>query len=57
MLIMYGDRDYVVSEKMTQEIITDFGGKAKVLKIKDCGHSPMVDQLNILTTAIQKFIN
>jgi len=57
MLIIYGDRDYVVSEKMTQEIITDFGGKAKVLKIKDCGHSPMVDQLNILTTAIQKFIN
>lgn len=34
MLIIYGDRDYVVSEKMTQEIITDFGDKAKVLKLK-----------------------
>lgn len=55
-LIIYGDRDYVVSENMTQEIITDFGEKAEVLKIKDCGHSPMVDQLNILTEAIEKFI-
>ncbi len=29
-LIIYGDRDYVVVEQMTHEIIADFGDKAKL---------------------------
>lgn len=55
-LVIYGDRDYVVSKEMTEEIITDFGDKAQVLQLKDCGHAPMVDQLQLLTEAIEKFI-
>ncbi|WP_010289382.1 intracellular short-chain-length polyhydroxyalkanoate depolymerase [Kurthia massiliensis] len=55
-LVVYGDRDYVVSKEMTEEIITDFGGRAQVLKLKDCGHAPMVDQLPLLTEGIEKFI-
>lgn len=55
-LVIYGDRDYVVSKEMTEEIITDFGDKAQVLQLKDCGHAPMVDQLPLLTEAIEKFI-
>lgn len=56
LLIIYGDRDNVVSKEMTEEIITDFGDKAQVLQLKDCGHAPMVDQLPLLTEAIEKFI-
>lgn len=55
-LVIYGDRDYVVSKEMTEEIITGFGDKAQVLQLKDCGHAPMVDQLPLLTEAIEKFI-
>lgn len=53
-LVVYGDRDYVVSEEMTKEIITDFGGRAQLLKLKDCGHAPMVDQLPLLTIRYRK---
>ena len=55
-LIIYGDRDYVVVEQMTNEIIEDFGDKAKVVKIEDCGHSPLVDNLSELTNKIQIFL-
>lgn len=55
-LIIYGDRDYVVVEQMTNEIIEDFGGKAKVVKIENCGHSPLVDNLSELTKKIELFL-
>ena len=55
-LIIYGDRDYVVVEQMTNEIIEDFGDKAKVVKIENCGHSPLVDNLNVLTKEIELFL-
>ncbi|MGM9945115.1 MAG: alpha/beta fold hydrolase, partial [Lysinibacillus sp.] len=55
-LIIYGDRDYVVVEQMTNEIIEDFGDKAKVVKIENCGHSPLVDNLSQLTNEIELFL-
>lgn len=55
-LIIYGDRDYVVVEQMTNEIIEDFGDKAKVVKIENCGHSPLVDNLSQLTKEIEQFL-
>ena len=55
-LIIYGDKDYVVLEQMTNEIIEDFGDKAKVVKIENCGHSPLVDNLCQLTNEIELFL-
>ena len=55
-LIIYGDKDYVVLEQMTNEIIEDFGDKAKVVKIENCGHSALVDNLCQLTNEIELFL-
>lgn len=56
-LNLYGDRDLVVTFSMTQEIIEDFGDKAKTVKLENCGHSPLVDDLQQLKTEIEKFLN
>lgn len=56
-LIVYGDRDFVVPESMTNELIEDFGDRAVVKKLVDCGHSPLIDDLAQLTHAIEKFLN
>ncbi|MBK3495037.1 alpha/beta hydrolase [Viridibacillus sp. YIM B01967] len=55
-LIIYGDRDYVVPESMTKEIIEDFEGRANVVKLSDCGHSPLIDDLPQLVKQIEQFI-
>lgn len=55
-LIIYGDRDYVVPETMTKEIIDDFEGRAKVVKLSNSGHSPLIDDLPQLVNQIELFI-
>lgn len=55
-LVVFGDRDYVVPEYMTNEIIEDFEGRAEVVKLGDCGHSPLIDQLQALTETIERFL-
>ena len=54
-LILYGDRDLVVTKNMTEEIIEDFEGRAKVVELKDCGHSPLVDALDEVLKEIEAF--
>ncbi len=55
-LVLYGERDYVVAESMTKEIIEDFEGRAKVVKLKNCGHSPLIDDLPQLLGVLEQFI-
>ena len=55
-LILRGDRDYVVTEPMTKEIEADLGKNATSIRLRDTGHSPMVDDLEQLTEAIEKFL-
>lgn len=55
-LILYGDRDLVVTKDMTQEIIEDFEGRAKVVELKNCGHSPLVDCLDAVIEEIESFV-
>jgi len=55
-LILYGDRDYVVTKEMTDEIIEDLQGKAKVVVLEDTGHSPLIDNLALLKNEIETFI-
>jgi pimeloyl-ACP methyl ester carboxylesterase len=56
-LILYGDRDFVVPEAMTNEIISDFNNRAQVQKLVNCGHSPLVDCLTETTNVIEQFIS
>ena len=55
-LIIHGDRDYVVPMYMTNEIIEDFKGRAQIVSIENCGHSPLVDALEEVNDAIEQFI-
>ncbi len=54
-LILRGDRDYVVTESMTKEIEEDLGGNATSIRLLDVGHSPLVDDLEQLKEAIEIF--
>jgi pimeloyl-ACP methyl ester carboxylesterase len=56
-LVLRGDRDYVVSEQMTTELLTDLGDKARFVELKDCGHSPLVDDLDQLLNSMSEFLN
>ena len=54
--VLYGDRDFVVTGEMTTEIIEDFAGRAQIMKLANCGHSPLVDSLDETKEAIEEFI-
>ncbi|WP_144509817.1 alpha/beta fold hydrolase [Bacillus sp. FJAT-22090] len=55
-LILRGDRDYVVTEEMTQEIVADLGDNAVYIPLVNCGHSPLIDDLEQLTNQIESFL-
>lgn len=56
-LVLWGEKDLVVSEKMTTEIIEDLGENAKLKVLRNCGHSPLVDDLDQLVHEIESFLN
>jgi pimeloyl-ACP methyl ester carboxylesterase len=55
-LVLRGDRDLVVTERMADEIVEDFAGRARFVELKDCGHSPLVDDLAQLLRHIERFL-
>ncbi|MEH7884502.1 alpha/beta hydrolase [Bacillus sp. JJ1609] len=55
-LVLRGDRDLVVTQRMTEEIVEDFEGRAKFVELQDCGHSPLVDDLAQLQQHIEEFL-
>lgn len=55
-LILRGDRDYVVTEEMTQEIVADLGDNATYIPLVNCGHSPLIDDLEQLTNRMETFL-
>ena len=56
-LILRGDRDYVVTEQMTKEIVEDLGDNATYIPLEDAGHSPLVDDLPKLKELIETFLD
>lgn len=56
-LVLRGERDYVVTAEMTNEILEDLGSKARFIELKNCGHSPLVDNLPQLLSAITQFLD
>jgi pimeloyl-ACP methyl ester carboxylesterase len=56
-LVLRGERDYVVTAEMTNELLNDLGNKARFIELKNCGHSPLVDDLPQFLKAITPFLN
>lgn len=56
-LVLRGEHDLVVTQNMTQEIIEDLGENARFIELKNCGHSPLVDDLGQLLGVITDFLN
>lgn len=55
-LVLWGERDYVVTRQMTDEILADLGSRATLVTLADCGHSPPIDQCEQLIIEIEKFL-
>lgn len=55
-LVLHGDRDYVVNAQMTEEIMEDLGDNATFISLEDMGHSPLIDNLEQLTKTIEDFL-
>ncbi|HHW37225.1 MAG TPA: alpha/beta hydrolase [Bacillales bacterium] len=56
-LVLWGEKDLVVTEKMTKEIIKDLGENAKLMVLRNCGHSPLIDDLDQLVNEMVTFLN
>ncbi|UFJ42551.1 alpha/beta hydrolase [Brevibacillus humidisoli] len=56
-LVIWGRQDRVISEQMTQELLTDIGNHAKWVVLDDCGHSPLVDALPEVLQSIAAFLS
>lgn len=55
-LVLAGEKDLVITEQMTKEILEDLGDKATFIPLKGCGHSALVDDLPQLLRAITTFV-
>lgn len=56
-LVLRGERDMVISEAMAKEIMEDLGENASFIELKDCGHSPLVDDLEQVVTVVSNFLD
>ena len=56
-LVLRGDEDLVITDEMTKEILEDFRGRARYVELTGCGHSPLIDNLKLLTEEIEKFLD
>ncbi|KOS68507.1 3-oxoadipate enol-lactonase [Lysinibacillus contaminans] len=55
-LVLRGDRDYVITEQMTNETIEDLGENVQFQSLENCGHSPLIDDLPQLISKIESFL-
>jgi pimeloyl-ACP methyl ester carboxylesterase len=46
----------VITAEMTRELVEDLGPKAKFVELKDCGHSPLIDDLPQLLNEVTNFL-
>ena len=55
-LVLRGDRDFVITEQMHDETMSDLANHAQSVSLKNCGHSPLIDDLQQLTSEIETFL-
>ncbi|MEM5787068.1 MAG: alpha/beta hydrolase [Syntrophobacteraceae bacterium] len=55
-LVLHGDRDKIIPPATASETAKAIGNNADLLILKECGHSPPIDDLNGLISAMAGFI-
>ena len=55
-LVLRGERDLVITEEMVEETVADIGSNAELVVLDDCGHSPLIDDLDQLLHEVTAFI-
>ncbi|TCS93911.1 alpha/beta fold hydrolase [Hazenella coriacea] len=55
-LVLWGENDLVVTETMTNEIMEDLKEQARLVILKNCGHSPLIDDCAQLKNQIEQFL-
>ncbi len=55
-LVLRGDRDYVITKEMTEEIVEDIGENATFVELKNSGHSPLIDDVDQLLQTMTSFL-
>ncbi|WP_044337746.1 alpha/beta fold hydrolase [Rossellomorea aquimaris] len=55
-LVLRGDRDYVITKEMTEEIVEDIGENATFVELKNSGHSPLIDNVDQMLPAMTSFL-
>lgn len=55
-LNLYGEKDLVVTKRMTDEITEDLQHCVQTVELKGCGHSPIVDDLPQLKRIIEAYL-
>jgi pimeloyl-ACP methyl ester carboxylesterase len=54
--VLWGENDKVISKEMIDEVMEDLGEKAALIPLKNCGHSPLVDDLGQLLTVVESVL-
>ena len=55
-LSFWGDKDLVVTRGMVEETAEAIGDTLRLVYLENCGHSPLVDALDILAAEIKAFV-
>jgi pimeloyl-ACP methyl ester carboxylesterase len=55
-LVLQGRNDLVVRDEMALEIMDDINHTAELVYLENCGHSPLIDDLDQLLQVVTKFI-
>lgn len=56
-LVLRGNNDFVITDQMTNEILEDLGNIAVFEELTECGHSPLIDNLDMLNKKITQFLD
>jgi pimeloyl-ACP methyl ester carboxylesterase len=56
-LVLYGEKEKVIPKSMQEELLSDLPEKyVTYVELKECGHSPLVDDVNQLVDVIKTFL-
>ncbi len=55
-LVLRGEDDLVITEEMVEETLTDLGDTATFVELENCGHSPLIDDLDQLLGEVEGFL-
>lgn len=55
-LVLWGENDMVITEDMAQQTAEDLGNNAELVYLENCGHSPLIDDIDQLVEVIMGFM-